>query len=530
MKFNNILSTLGLLTASFVSASRSSFYGENDNRPNLFKILDDHIGNIKINLDDQVWATMKEKTLLEPWDAGSKGEKYGTTNATMEFYIEGTDYRVQLQPGDFKFRLGGRFTRNFAKPGYNIKIENGDVYDVKTLRLRSSYRDNTLMREKLSTDMLYKLGVPSTSTSYVNVEVNGENLGLFVLTNKIKKDFIKKYFGEKNPKNLYECKEDFARFEDNSIVEICKNTVEKLVDQTEEIQKFVDTVNSAKTIDDLRKVLDVDTFMKTIAFEFLTLSWDHFLIHNHNYYWYKRKDGIWTIILNDFDETWGQDCWPSIFSGDGKFIDKSYIIDDVVYINFPNFSIHDCDMGHQIVKILVHDNPELWREVIANAVKTIFNPEILFNRIDELSELIREDVNLSRQVDEKTGRYPGCFNTIGFDPKWNMTHFDDGTHYTGWAANTGQARGFGLRFLIEERFKYICHAYGIDPETLELINPQPYASYWGILNKYPFEYGDGELYEDEFIKFTFPNLYKEDYMKKEYNTNPSYNHVPPYEE
>jgi hypothetical protein len=46
MKFNKIFSVLGLFTASLVSASRSDFYGSNDNRPELFKILDDHIGTL----------------------------------------------------------------------------------------------------------------------------------------------------------------------------------------------------------------------------------------------------------------------------------------------------------------------------------------------------------------------------------------------------------------------------------------------------------------------------------------------------
>ncbi|KAL6604651.1 hypothetical protein LY90DRAFT_703212 [Neocallimastix californiae] len=533
MKFNKIFSTLGLLTASLVSASRSDFYGSEDNRPKLFQILDDHVGTIKVNLESEVWENMKKKSVLEPWNAGEVGEKYGSENATLEFYVDGTDYRVELKPGQFSFKLGGKITRNFAKPGYNIKINDGNIFDVKLLRLRSGIRDVSFMREKICSDIVYKMGLLSTSTNYVNVEVNGENLGIFILTNKIKKDFIKRHFGEKSTNNLYECKKDFSRFEDNSIVTNCENAKEELINDKDDLQKFVDAVNNAKSVDDLRQFLDVDTFIRTLAFEFVTLSWDHFMGLSHNYFWYKRTDGIWTIILNDFDETLGADVWPSIFQGDGdyvkKYVDKSYIIDDVTIINFPNCSVHDCEMGHKIVKLVIHDNEEQWREVIGDVVKNVYNPTFINKRIDEIKELIQDDLAVSRAIDETTGVSLGCFNSAGFYPKWNMTQFETGVNNVGWQANTGQSRCYGLKYFIEKRFDYLCHTYGINPETLELIQPRPAVSYWGIINKYPFDYGNFKLYEDEFVKFTYPNLDKEDFMQESYNADPIKNANPPYE-
>lgn len=532
MKFNKICSVLGLLTASLVNASRSDFYGENDNRPKLFKILDDHIGTLKINLDADIWATMKEKTLLEPWDAGSKGEKYGTDNATLEFFVEGTDYRVNLGPGDFNFVLGGKFTRNFAKPGYNIKIENGSLFDVKFLRIRSSYRDPTLMREKLSSDFLTSLGIPVTSTNYINVEVNGENLGIYLITNKVKKDFIKKYFGDKNTTSLYECKNDGTRFENNGVANGCENIKEELINQKDEIQAFNDAVMNAKTIDDIKDLIDIESFLKSICFEFFTISWDLYLVLQHNYFWYKKPDGKWTLILNDFDETWGLNVWNSMYRGENteidKYADKSYIPqgDDIVITNFLNFSIRDCDMGHKLIKLLVYDNEAQWREIVGEVVKKVFNPKVLYPRIDELSELIRDDFIVSHTVQPETGRFLGVFNTVGFDPKWNVTHFDENSNFVNWANNPDQARGYGLKYLIQERFRYLCHTYGIDPETLELIQPQPAASYWSIINKYPFYWGEGELFGDEYITWSYPDIDKEDFMQESYNADPINNSKP----
>jgi len=529
MRYFKLLSFFGLLATSYAKSksktSRSDFFGKNDNRPKLFKLLDDHIATIKIDFDKETWETMKQKTVLEPWDAAKKGEKYGTNNATLEFIVEGTNHRVKLEPGDFSFKLAGKGTRNFAKPGYNISLEKKSVYDVKILRLRSTIRDASIIREKLSSDLLYKMGIKSTSANYANVIVNGEDIGLFVLSDKVKSDFIKRYFNEKDTDNLYECKDDYARFEDDSILEKCNNLKDELVDYKDDLKVLVDTVNKAKTVKDIKHIIDVDAILNTFAFEFLTLSWDHFFVLGHNYFWYKNpKNGKWMMILNDFDETFCQDVWPSYFIDRSAYVTKSYI-PDIEFINYPNFSVRDLDAGHKLVKLLILDDDTQWRKVLGKAVKKAFNPKLLNHRIDEIADLIRDDVAHSREILEETGHARGHFNTVGFDPKWNMTHFEDTINYDSWVSNAGQSRSYALKFFIEERFRYICHTYGINPKTLELINPRPVVSFWSIKNEHRVSY-NATFYEDEIFKFTYPDLDKELYMQKSYNAHPKENKDP----
>jgi len=473
---------------------------------------------------------MKQKSVLEPWDAGKNGEKYGTTNATLEFFVEGTDYRVDLQPGDFNFYLAGKGSRNYGKPGYNIKLEKSSIYNVKLLRLRSNIRDATLMREKLSSDLLHKMGVKTTSTNYANVIVNGEDIGLFVLTNKIKKDLIKKYFNDKTINDLYECKLDYARFEDNSIIDHCNNINDELVDYKDDLQNLVDAVNNAKTVDDIKDLIDVDAILTTFAFEFLTLSWDHFFILGHNYFWYKNpKNGKWMMILNDFDETFCQDIWANYFTDDDRYISKPYI-PSLEYLNLPNLAVRNMDSGHKLVKLLIYDDDTRWREILGEVVKKAFNPSILFPRINEIAELIHDDLAVSREILEETGRARGVFNTAGYDPKWNITQFEDTTNYINWAANNGASRSYGLKFFIEERFRYICHTYGINPETLELIQPRPVVSFWSIKNKYPYVCpGKEHCWVEGNVIFSFPDLDKELYMQESYNADAEKNKDPEYQ-
>ncbi|KAL6611914.1 coth protein-domain-containing protein [Neocallimastix sp. 'constans'] len=537
MKMKKIITLFSLLIIScFVNASsKSDFFGKNDTRAELFKILDDHVGNIKITLDDDMWASMKEKAQFRPWDYSRELEKYGTTNATLEFYVKGTDYKASLGPNEFNFYLAGQGSRQYNKPGYNIKLENGSIYDVKLLRLRGNPRDPTFLHEKLSSDMLYKMNFPATSTNYVNVEVNGEDLGLFIITNKIKKDFIKKHFNDKSTNNLYDCKNSGTRFEDNTTVSGCDNSKEELIDFKDDLQELTDSINNAKSIEDLEKIIDVDSVLKLFAFEYLVISFDQFLHNSHNFSLYKKPDGKWMILINDYDESWG--CNFNNFAiRNNKFADFSYI-PSLDYLYLPNFSFRDFEVGHKIVKYLVYDDDTRFREIIGETVKTVFNPKILIPRIDELSKLIREHVASTRNVDEDGGVCKGCINLIGLNPKWNITQFDDCTNYTHWISNNCNAYSYGLKFFIEERFKYICHTYGINPKTLELIEPRPKVSFWGIKNKHSVSYTNYNFflvdnlmaqvdYPEPLVKFDFPDLDKEDFRQEAYNADPENNDKP----
>ncbi|ORX42186.1 coth-domain-containing protein [Piromyces finnis] len=522
MKLNKILS-ISFLAFNSVIASRSDFFGDNDIRPELFKILDDHIGTIKISMDEDSFKKMKEGTLYEPNDVKAyDDEKFSTNNASMEFFVNGTDYKVELKPGDFTFKLAGHYTRYYSKPGYNIKLENGSLFDVKTLRLRSMANDVSFMREKLSCDMLYKMGVPTTSANYVNVEINNENVGLYVITDKVKKDMIKRYFNEKNTDNFYECQNIAVRFEDNSIANECVNSKEELANYKDDLQKLVDAVNLAKTIDDIKDIIDVDSFLKVIAFEYILLANDNFLLYGHNFYLYKKQDGKWIMILNDFNRTFAQDIWVNNFEGDDRYIKKHYF-PDLQRINLPNISIRDMDLGHKIVKLLIHDDDTRFREILGEIVKEIFNPKILNARIDDIADLIRDDLAISREVQEDG--YPiGSFNTPGMNPLWNMTQFEDCINYMGWVDGPNVSRSYALKFFIEERTRYLCHTYAIDPETYELIEPRPAVSFWSVKNKRQLTYY-GEYYLGV-GKFEYPDLGNEDYMSEEYNADPISNSLP----
>ncbi|ORX79488.1 coth-domain-containing protein [Anaeromyces robustus] len=444
---------------------------------------------------------MKQSTILKPWGA-STAPKYIANNVTsFEFFVKDTDYRVQLKPEQFQLQLGGSGSRNYVKPGYNIKLKkNANVYEVKSLRLRANIRDPILMREKLSSDMLYKMGIPATSINYVNFMVNDEDLGIYIVTNKIKKDFIQRYYGDDNPVNLFECKEAGSRFDNDGVGELCENVKEELNDQRDDIRAFNEAIKSATSVEEIEKVLDVDEFLKVVAFELLTVSWDHFVTYSHNVFWYKAKDGRWKMLLKDYDETFGQNFNTFVFEYLPFFANRTYVPKEDE-LNTPNISFRDLESDHLILKYLIHDDDTRFRKIIGDTVKKFFNPKVIFKRVDEIAELIRDDIEKSRDPDEN-GFAKGYTNTDGFNPKWTITQFDDCIGYVNWNSNNANTVSLGIKYFVQERFRYICHTYGIDPETLELIEPH------------------------DLVRYIYTDLDKEDYMQEEYNANPEKNNKP----
>jgi len=81
---------------------------------------------------------------------------------------------------DIKLKLGGKSTTTFSKPGYNIKIKGEGVtlHGTKAFRLRSDQRDVSMMRSKITTDILQRSGLLATEVGYTDLYVNDEYMGL----------------------------------------------------------------------------------------------------------------------------------------------------------------------------------------------------------------------------------------------------------------------------------------------------------------------------------------------------------------
>jgi len=541
-------------------------------------------------------------------------KEFNTENADAQF--EFNDEVIYLSK--IKLSLGGASSRAFQKVGYNIKTLNKDetLYGLKNIKLRGDDRDPTHMVSRLSADFIKSVGLVAPSVTYSRLYINDIYMGLYTLQDVVKKHWIKEFFGEKDTKNCYKCETvgfNFDSFKKNKYPVTCKNINDDYVDYTEPFDKFIKNVNSAESVEDLEKIMDVDIFLKYIAFEWIVLSWDHMLIYGHNFYWYLREDGKWIPIYNDFDLTWYISNRVNVVN---KTLDKKekekFPDDDHVF--WPNMSLKDWEPGHKIIDILIHQDDTRFRKIVHEMVKKYYNPEYLNNKIDNLHTMLKEyiiedlmfikdlkakftfddidDAQIQSAVsnaisnenelfsiqefcdleDEKLDltntfndddgnedregpikrfnpselnptssavnsnikmakqdtteanssevlkgiagtnlkmEQRGRINLYGLKMAWTYHNYYEVVNGENYLINTeGATRSAPLKWTIQNRFNYLCHTYGINPETLELITPRPDVRQWSSTNVYKLK----AVYDEKnLVRFNYPYLEKEDF-------------------
>jgi len=76
--------------------------------------------------------------------------------------------------------LGGKSSVENTKPGYNIKIKGDgqNLHGTKHFRIRGDNRDPSMVRSKLTSDILQKSGLIAVEVGYTELYINNEYRGL----------------------------------------------------------------------------------------------------------------------------------------------------------------------------------------------------------------------------------------------------------------------------------------------------------------------------------------------------------------
>ena len=128
-----------------------------------------------------------ESGSLDAVHADKENKEPGTIEIADE---DGTVY----YEGDLDHIKGrGNSTWSLAKKPYNIKLnKKADLFGLgksKKWTLLANANDNTMIRNQLNLGLAYALGITQTpETAQVNLYVNGEYLGLYLLTERVEID------------------------------------------------------------------------------------------------------------------------------------------------------------------------------------------------------------------------------------------------------------------------------------------------------------------------------------------------------
>ena len=199
------------------------------------------------------------------------------------------------------------------------EIKNQRIYGFQNISLCNNYMDNTLVHEKVASDLFQSNNIPSSKSAFVRLYIDyGQGkkyFGLYTITEVPDKPFLEKWFSNKNG-NLY--KPDgtgakFASYDATSFEEL--NNKDKSLSDISKLFTVLhsDRTNAGSWRSQLENVFNVQLFIKWLAINTAIGNWDSYGSMAHNYYLYNNNGALtwipWDLGLS-FSESGGMGQMP----------------------------------------------------------------------------------------------------------------------------------------------------------------------------------------------------------------------------
>jgi len=246
-----------------------------------------------------------------PADISFEGKAYGTVGIRYK----GSEYSLP--------RCFGTTGKTCPKISYKVKFTAYDAnkrfYGMKKINLHAMAGDNTKMHDILAYELYRDMGIYAPRTSYANVYVNGQLVGLFLAVEEIDGRFTKSRWPSYGDGNLY--KEKWPTSASTSYYLDGLETNNDPEDKPD-VQRMVSYYNAIQASTEqtfeqnLSPYMDFDHFLRYMAVDVAINNWDGLRswysdktaqqwANNHNYYFYEEENAggkIW-LVPWDMDNT-----------------------------------------------------------------------------------------------------------------------------------------------------------------------------------------------------------------------------------
>lgn len=187
------------------------------------------------------------------------------------------------------------------------EIKNQRFYGFKEFSMSPGYDDNSLMRDKLASDLFRNAGVPAAKTAFYKIYINfGSGLkycGVYTMVEVIDDTMVENQFGEDNG-NIYKPESTFQSFTQSEF-EKKNNETEANWSDVQSIITYLNastrTSNATQWRSNLESVFNVDHFVKVQAVNNVIVNWDAYGSMAHNYYLYNHSSKKMMWIPWDFN-------------------------------------------------------------------------------------------------------------------------------------------------------------------------------------------------------------------------------------
>ena len=167
----------------------------------------------------------------------------------------------------FRFK-GTNASIKMARPGFTLKfnefITDQRFYGQRKLGFENSEQDASYVGEFVANELFRSAGIPTPRNTFGRVKLNGKEVGVYVVSEGINKDFLDRHF-DKSKGNLYEG-------DGTDITDKLDNDSDNLSKDQLDIKALAEAAkdsNPDQRWKKLQAVLDVDRFLAFTAMEVL---------------------------------------------------------------------------------------------------------------------------------------------------------------------------------------------------------------------------------------------------------------------
>lgn len=190
----------------------------------------------------------------------------------------------------------------------HTSIKNQRFFGFKELSMSPGFKDNSLIREKVTADIFRMAGIPAAQTAFYKVYIDfgsgSKYCGVYTMCEVIDDTMIKKQFGE-DKGNIYKPLSTFVTYTQTEFEK--KNN--KTAANYEDVKSLISALNSPiRTTDaelwrtNLNTSFNTSHFIKWLAVNTAMVNWDSYGTKAHNYYLYNSPTNKLTWIPWDHNE------------------------------------------------------------------------------------------------------------------------------------------------------------------------------------------------------------------------------------
>jgi len=408
-------------------------------------------------------------------------------SGSREYFVTGNDtftigrFTIVLQDKIFTetnvpSKAQNRYQDKFQ---WRIKLQN-KIHKRKVFKFRANPDDPTFLRQALYGDIVAAAGNPVHNQVIVRVYLSdGTPIGLYLMIEVTSsKSFIKsQFYGNEITGKItvpasglgypLDCATG-ADFIQGSNFNSFKYS---LGEDNEKIKYLTDAMHSLDVYDEAavkkfsKEWLDLDTFFKSLAFEYLTGDWDSYWMYTSNFVMYDAPEEStkntfkYYFIDQDFDLTFGLGLSDKVNLWGDEFPSQSYktLVDRVWNIegeehDGPNRAAIDIFLRGGVTT-------EMFENHLIDIVKHIFNPVALGRRIDEYVRRYTDEIKWDYEIERLH---------IGGDPTrtryvWNINDF-----YENLEETPKNSVAWGLKQWIKMRAESVAEEFNFEWDTVPL--------------------------------------------------------------